>query len=976
VAGTFTKHNGPPRGSIALVDPRLGKNDPRASVNLAHPENPTCDTGESCDPWPLSEELVLYSGLPAGAKFNALMLIDRSGQRVVVHAEPDIDCHNPVPVRSRSCPSVLSENSDPKASTGRFFVQDVYEGLDGVKRGEVKFLRVIEETSRVSATPGGDQPYNQTFLLSCALAFSVKNFLGVVPVEPDGSAYFEVPAGRAVYLQALDSEGRIVRSMRTFVQAAPGVTRSCLGCHEYKYGAPPAKGRKEVLQRAPQRLQAESWGSGYVDFPGMVQPVLNKHCVSCHGGEKGFEGALDLTGGWTEHFSISYENLTSRRFTQLTAYLIAGIDCMNGTALWSAPIFAPRAHGSGAAPLAEILVSGHEGYIANLTRAERDLLLAWIDTNGLFHGTWDYAPAGCNLKPWPGIKNALAAEMGAAGCLGCHGDGKQAAVFEDDWFNLERPELSRILRAPLAKGAAGLGAGLCRDCKVDPLRKRVRMLWNGYAHAVQPVEAYKAQPMPAPPHPEAKPVATFASVQDPHYQQMLQIIRDGRRQALAVPSVDMPGAKVVAGVCRQLVPLPLPDPLPALKIETDSEGVVRLAWERSARTIGLLAELHRGPAADFAPSRETLLTTTGLFEYSDAGAEPGTQHYALVLFAGEQHSAPQRAAVTVPVPPPPSVPAALAATPAPGRVDLHWSDSGPANLRYHVYRAEAGSEDFKRLTAESLAVPQYCDTQAAAGQKYAYTVRAISRRGSESAPAAAVVAAAEPEVQEAVFVAAFSQNANAALHDGAAVPAKVQGKAQVANGCLDLRQGGHVTFEHRGEFELARRITVECWVYFTQPGEMPVVVSSGVWNQAGWFLQKIGGGWRWHVGGVDCDGGRPAADHWVHVVATCDGHKAQLYQDGKLIVEKSGAVNTAPWTGALHIGQYSGGPGPQFQVTGCIAGVKVYNRILTAQDAEAAHQVAPPEPVAQPAPPAKAEQPAKSAQATPPAPPANAEPRP
>jgi hypothetical protein len=29
----------------------------------------------------------------------------------------------------------------------------------------------------------------------------------------------------------LDSEGRMIRSMRTFVRAAPGVTRSCLGCH-------------------------------------------------------------------------------------------------------------------------------------------------------------------------------------------------------------------------------------------------------------------------------------------------------------------------------------------------------------------------------------------------------------------------------------------------------------------------------------------------------------------------------------------------------------------------------------------------------------------------------------------------------------------------------------------------------------------------------------------------------------------------
>ena len=65
---------------------------------------------------------------------------------------------------------------------------------------------------------------------------------------------------------------------------------------------------------------------------------------------------MDLSGGWTEHFNISYENLVNRRETQLIAYWIAGIDCMNGTAFWSSQLFPPRSHGSGAAPLAKLLV--------------------------------------------------------------------------------------------------------------------------------------------------------------------------------------------------------------------------------------------------------------------------------------------------------------------------------------------------------------------------------------------------------------------------------------------------------------------------------------------------------------------------------------------------------------------------------------------------------------------------------------------
>jgi hypothetical protein len=368
----------------------------------------------------------------------------------------------------------------------------------------------------------------------------------------------------------------------------------------------------------------------------MVQPILDKHCVSCHGGEKGFDGGLDLTGGWTEFFNISYENLTNRRFTQLTAHLIAGIDCMNGTAHWSAEIKGPRSHGSGAAPLAEILVSGHKGYIPNLTRTERDLLLAWIDSNGLYHGTWDYSAHGCSVKSWTATKDALVAEMDAAGCLRCHGDKHKASRFEDDWFNLEKPEFSRILRAPLATGDAGLGLALCRDAKVNPARQRVRMLWHGYAHAVQPLQAYKEPDAPPAPGADVKPVTTFASTQDPHYQALLRIIRDGRQQALGAPRADMPGAQILPGKCRQFFPPPLPEPLPTLNAAPDNDSIVRLRWERSARTIGLSLELHRGPQADFTPAKETLISTTQLFEYADADAQPGAQHYALILISDDQ----------------------------------------------------------------------------------------------------------------------------------------------------------------------------------------------------------------------------------------------------------------------------------------------------------------------------------------------------
>lgn len=645
VVATLAKHNAPPRGSIAFLDPRLGKNDPRALSNLEHPDRPTHDVGDSCEPWALNENVVLFSGRLPGAKRNSIQMLDRTGRRVTVLEDAEICLHSPMLVKPRPLPAVIPESVDRSAGAGRFVVQDIYQGLPGIKRGEVKSLRVIEETSRISSSTMGGSPYNQTFLVSAALAFSAKNYLGLAPVTEEGSAYFEVPAGRAIYLQALDQNGRLVQSMRTFVQAAPGTTRACVGCHEEKTTAPrPDAQLSTLLAGPPSRLQPESWGGGHLDYPSMVQPILDRHCVRCHGGEQGIEAGLDLTGGWTEYFNISYENLVSRRESQLTASLIAGIDCMNGTALWSSQIFPPRAHGSGAARLAELLMANHGD--AALTRSERDLLMAWIDSNGLYHGTWDSTASGCATKGWKETREALIAQMRTAGCLRCHGDEEgKTVLFEEDWINLDRPELSRILRAPLREGGDGFGLAFCRDRKVDVKQPRIRQLVEGYAHAVKPVNSFHRRTWSGSDRSGA-PVISFHSTWDDRYQAMLAIIRTGRALALAEPRVDMPGAKIVPGESRQLIPAALPEQLPELRATVGARGV-QLSWARRAELSGFKFELYRDTRSGFEPEESKRLVSLTRFDYLDTTAKVGQFHYALVIVSGKQRSAPIRAQATM-----------------------------------------------------------------------------------------------------------------------------------------------------------------------------------------------------------------------------------------------------------------------------------------------------------------------------------------
>ena len=373
---------------------------------------------------------------------------------------------------------------------------------------------------------------------------------------------------------------------------------------------------------------------------------------------------------------------------------------------------------------------------------------------------------------------------------------------------------------------------------------------------------------------------------------------------------------------------------PPIRVTVDANtGRVRLDWERSARTIGLESEVHRGDKKDFTPGAKTLLSQSLLAHFVDKKPPGGTQHYALVLLSGDVRSAPARAVVTVPPPRPPAAPVGLTATPGIGSVELRWQQVQSPKTRYHVYRSKPPGGQSKQLTTEPIVELRYSDATAPVGVKHAYTIRAVSERGGTSGPSQSA-AAALPEVRDPLFTAAFTANAEAALYGGGKARGTLHGKAKIApdEKALDLRNGGYATFAHRGEFDLTGKFSLACRVKLgsTGKGQIPIVASCGLWNKAGWFLQRIGSGWRWHVGGIDCDGGAPAPGKWTELVGTFDGRTARLYQDGRLVATKAGKANRTPWSKPLHVGQYSGGVAPSFQVNGLISNVRIYGCAVNA----------------------------------------------
>jgi hypothetical protein len=258
---------------------------------------------------------------------------------------------------------------------------------------------------------------------------------------------------------------------------------------------------------------------------------------------------------------------------------------------------------------------------------------------------------------------------------------------------------------------------------------------------------------------------------------------------------------------------------------------------------------------------------------------------------------------------------------------LEWDPPTELPVHYDVYRATGAQGKFTRLNSQPVATPFFTDAEITGQMSYRYAVRAVSRVGLESRLTTSAAVTALPESREPVFTVDFTDVPVGRLAKGSSVDGKLHANAKADEGCLDLRGGGHATFPHQAEFDIAPRFTIECRVNLEAAGESPVVLSCGQYDGAGWFLQRFGQGWRWHVGGTSCDGGTPALNRWVHLRATFDGRRARIFQDGVEVASARCAPNRARWDGSLFVGQYSASPGPNFQVKGRIADVRIYHSV-------------------------------------------------
>ena len=444
IACILSAHNGNSYGPLALVDPTLGPNNPAGILNLV----PEVNYDRGCfAPYPLDDRWCLVSYGPDEPYGICLFAIDPTPESIVpasrehrldepqfptdlgrywasatagrhtIYRDPTYSCVEAMPIVARTKPnpvaSALASHADPQpAPQGTLLLADVYRGLqDAVPRGRVKYLRVVEEMGHrdelgqrdfVGAFDHGRfldrHPRDFMSLYASpwesgnpAPSLQAKHVWGTVPVEPDGSAHFLVPAERPIYFQALDENYNELQRMRSYIHLKPGEQLSCIGCHEHRRTAPPSRpaALPAALTRGPSTIERPPWGAGPFSYQALVQPILDKRCAECHGADDP-SGGVDLSAVRDKRgVPASFSTLVRPRKNPERPPLVDFFDSWWGVS-HTVPVARPMSFGTVASRLVEVIDNRHadlpgadtdRAEIKPLTPQERRVITTWIDLN-------------------------------------------------------------------------------------------------------------------------------------------------------------------------------------------------------------------------------------------------------------------------------------------------------------------------------------------------------------------------------------------------------------------------------------------------------------------------------------------------------------------------------------------------------------------------------------------------------------------
>ena len=177
-------------------------------------------------PWPLGEDFFVCNA------WENLVLLDRYGNKELLCELTALPCAHderlrlidPIPLRPRRRPAVAAPERATRPAT--IAVMNVYDSDMPFPPGtKIKWLRVTQNILKSNHSMG--EP-----MIGYERENTPRIPLGIVPVEEDGSAYFEAPVAKALIFQALDEHYRAVHSMRSVAFVRPGEQIGRASCRE------------------------------------------------------------------------------------------------------------------------------------------------------------------------------------------------------------------------------------------------------------------------------------------------------------------------------------------------------------------------------------------------------------------------------------------------------------------------------------------------------------------------------------------------------------------------------------------------------------------------------------------------------------------------------------------------------------------------------------------------------------------------
>ncbi len=391
---TAAPHHGSIYGSLCMLDLRREDDGHMNQIRRVTPDEPFPETEmpgrrhyKYGTPWPLNGDFYLCN------VWENLALVDRFGNKEVLCDLRSMPCAqderlrlvNPIPLRARAAPPVIPPKVRAKgnenAPSATIAVMNVYDSdlpfPEGVR---IQWIRVVQNIPKTNHAMG--EP-----MIGYERENTPRIPLGIVPVEEDGSAFFEAPVAKQLIFQALDENFMAVQSMRSSAFVHPGERLTCAGCHEKTQSAPQRETKPLALRRPPSKLQPECGPVEPVSYYRQIKPIFDGKCLPCH--REKSKGPQDMSyealkEGYTFWFS-------GAMFTDMTtAY--SGIHGGSRTI--------PGRFGARACAIGQAMLS--ETHRKNVSPEDRHQVIQWLDCNSLRLGS--YIREAAQLKGelvWP-----------------------------------------------------------------------------------------------------------------------------------------------------------------------------------------------------------------------------------------------------------------------------------------------------------------------------------------------------------------------------------------------------------------------------------------------------------------------------------------------------------------------------------------------------------------------------------------------